>query len=133
PPYLVDRGIAPALAAWSLGVVGLFNIAGAYSAGVIGSRRSKTRLLTGIYLGRAIATALFITLPVTPTSVLLFAAAMGLLWLSTVPPTSGLVAVMFGARYMATVFGIVFFADQLGSFDGVWQAGALTARSGTYE
>lgn len=133
PPYLVDRGIAPALAAWSLGVVGLFNIAGAYSAGVIGSRRSKKRLLTGIYLGRAIATALFITLPATPTSVLLFSAAMGLLWLSTVPPTSGLVAVMFGTRYMATLFGIVFFTHQLGSFVGVWLAGALYARTGSYE
>ena len=90
-------------------------------------------LLCGIYLGRAAATALFMTLPITPVSVLLFAAVMGLLWLSAVPPTSGLVALMFGTRYMATLFGIVFLNHQLGSFVGVWLGGWLYERTGSYD
>jgi MFS family permease len=90
-------------------------------------------LLCGLYLGRAAAIAVFITLPITPASVLLFAAVMGLLWLSAVPPTSGLVALMFGTRYMATLFGIVFLNHQLGSFTGVWLGGWLYARTGSYD
>jgi predicted MFS family arabinose efflux permease len=133
PPYLTDHGIGASLAAWAIGLVGLFNIVGAYMAGVLGARQRNKMLLSGIYLGRAVATALFMTFPLTPVSVLLFAAAMGLLWLSTVPPTSGLVAVMFGTRYMATLFGIVFFSHQLGSFVGVWLGGWLYERTGSYD
>lgn len=133
PPYLTDAGMSPSLAAWAIGTVGLFNIVGAYASGVLGGRRSKRLLLSGIYLGRAVATALFILLPITPASVLLYSATMGLLWLSTVPLTSGLVAVMFGTRYMATLFGLVFFSHQVGSFLGVWLGGALFERTGSYE
>lgn len=133
PAYLVDKGIGPGLAAWAIGLVGLFNIVGAYVAGVLGQRHSKRLLLSGIYLGRAIATALFVALPISPVSVLLFSAVMGLLWLSTVPPTSGLVAVMFGTRYMATLFGIVFFSHQVGSFTGVWLGGLLYETTGSYD
>jgi predicted MFS family arabinose efflux permease len=132
-PYLTDRGIDASLAAWALALIGLFNIVGAYVSGVLGARRSNRRLLCAIYVGRAVAVALFMTLPLTPASVLLFAGAMGLLWLSAVPPTSGLVALMFGTRYMATLFGIVFLNHQLGSFVGVWLGGWLYARTGSYD
>jgi predicted MFS family arabinose efflux permease len=133
PPYLTDRGIDAALAAWAIGLIGLFNIIGAYVAGVLGARQSNKMLLCTIYVGRALATALFMTIPITPMSVLLFASAMGLLWLSAVPPTSGLVAMMFGTRYMGTLFGIVFFNHQLGSFVGVWLGGWLYERTGSYD
>jgi predicted MFS family arabinose efflux permease len=133
PPYLDDRGIGAALAAWAIGLIGLFNIVGAYVAGVLGARHSNKMLLSGLYVGRAVVTVLFLTFPITPVSVLLFAAGMGLLWLSAVPPTTGLVAVMFGTRYMATLFGIVFLNHQLGSFVGVWLGGWLYQRTGSYD
>jgi predicted MFS family arabinose efflux permease len=133
PPYLADRGVSPTLGAWALGVIGLFNIFGAYIAGLWGARHSKKLLLSGIYLGRAVAITLFLVLPPSPVTLLVFAAAMGLLWLSTVPPTSGLVAVMFGTRYMATLFGIVFFSHQAGSFLGVWLGGVLYDATGSYD
>ena len=133
PPYLTDRGIDASLAAWAIALIGLFNVVGAYMAGVLGARHSNRMLLVGLYLGRAAAIAVFIALPITPASVLLFAAAMGLLWLSAVPPTSGLVALMFGTRYMATLFGIVFLNHQLGSFAGVWLGGWLYERTGSYD
>ncbi|HEX5080292.1 MAG TPA: MFS transporter [Geminicoccaceae bacterium] len=133
PPYLADRGLDASLAAWAIALIGLFNIAGAYLAGVLGGRQSNKLLLCGISIGRAGAIAPFLLLPVTPVTVLLFAAIMGLLWLSAVPPTSGLVALMFGTRYMATLFGIVFLNHQLGSFVGVWLGGRLYERSGSYD
>lgn len=132
PPYLADAGAGPALAAWALGLVGLFNVAGSYLAGVLGARWSKKNLLSAIYLGRAVVTTLFILLPVTPATVLAFGATMGVLWLSTVPLTSGLVAVMFGTRHMASLFGCVFLSHQLGSFAGVWLGGVLFERAGSY-
>jgi MFS family permease len=132
PAYLAGYGLGPSLGAWSIGVVGLFNTIGAYAAGIMSGRRSRKRLLTGIYLGRALAIALFVATPPTATSVLMFAAVMGLLWLSTVPPTSGLVALMFGPRYMSMLFGIVFFSHQVGAFLGVWLGGWAYDVFGSY-
>jgi len=122
----------PAIAAWALALIGLFNIVGSYGSGVLGARYSKRVLLSGIYLARAGVIWLFIILPPTPTVVLLFAAAMGVLWLSTVPLTSGLVAVMFGTRHLGTLFGIVFFSHQVGAFLGVWLGGVAFERTGSF-
>ena len=133
PPHLTDSGVSPRIAAWSLAFIGLFNVVGSYGAGVLGNRGSKRRLLSGIYVGRAAAILLFITLPMTPVVVLGFAAAMGILWLSTVPLTSGLVAVMFGTRYLGTLFGFVFLSHQLGAFLGVWLGGVAYAQTGSYD
>jgi MFS family permease len=123
PAYIVDVGLDATYGAWAIAVIGLFNVIGALSAGVLGSRYSKPIFLAWIYIARSVAIAVFLLAPVSPASVLLFSAAMGLLWLSTVPLTSGLVAIMFGPRYMATLFGFVFFSHQLGSFLGVWLGG----------
>ncbi len=133
PPHLTDNGVNPRVAAWSLALIGLFNVVGSYGAGVLGGRGSKRRLLSGIYLARAVVLALFIALPMSPTVVLGFAAAMGILWLSTVPLTSGLVAVMFGTRYLGTLFGFVFLSHQIGAFLGVWLGGVAYARTGSYD
>ena len=133
PPYLTDIGLAPSLGAWAIATVGLFNVAGAYLSGVLGGRYSKKYLLSGIYLARAAVIALFVTLPASPASVMLFSAAMGLLWLSTVPLTSGLVAQIFGTRYMAMLFGIVFLSHQIGAFIGVWLGGRLYDQTGSYD
>ena len=122
----------PAVAAWALAFIGLFNIVGSYGSGVLGARHSKRQLLAGIYLSRAVVIALFITLPPTPTVVLVFAAAMGVLWLSTVPLTSGLVAVMFGTGNLGTLFGIVFLSHQVGAFLGVWLGGVAMEQTGSF-
>lgn len=122
----------PGIAAWALAVIGLANVAGSYAAGVLGGRHSKRKLLSGIYLARGAAIVLFVTLPPTPAVVLSFAAAMGVLWLSTVPLTSGLVAVMFGTRYLGTLFGFVFFSHQVGAFLGVWLGGVAYERTGGF-
>jgi predicted MFS family arabinose efflux permease len=133
PPYLTDLGVDPRLAAWSIAIIGLGNIVGSYVSGILGGRHSKRWLLAAIYLLRAAVIALFVLLPVSAVGVVLFAAAMGLLWLSTVPPTSGLVAVMFGTRYMATLFGFVFFSHQVGAFLGVWLGGLAYGLHGSYD
>lgn len=133
PPYLSDLHMDPTLASWAIGIIGLANIVGAYGAGVLGNRCSKRGLLSIIYFGRVAAIAAFILLPATAATVVVFAMIMGLLWLSTVPLTSGLVAVMFGTRYMGMLFGFVFFSHQLGSFLGAWLGGALYAATGSYE
>ncbi len=132
PAYIVDAGIAARVGAYAIALVGLFNIAGSYTAGVLGGRRSKKNLLALIYAPRAVVIALYVTLPITESSTLVFAAAMGLLWLSTVPLTSGLVAVMFGPRFMATLFGIVFLSHQVGAFLGVWLGGWAYDTLGSY-
>ncbi len=106
---------------------------GSYTAGVLGGRRSKKYLLSFLYAARSVVILAFILLPLTAGSALLFSAAMGLLWLSTVPLTSGLVAQMFGPRYMGTLFGIVFFSHQIGSFLGIWLGGVLYDRFGSYD
>ena len=106
---------------------------GAYSAGVLGGTYPKRLLLSGIYLGRGIAFTLFLLLPATTLSVLVFAAALGLLWLSTVPLTSGLVALMFGTRHVGMLFGVVFLSHQIGAFAGVWLGGAVYESTGAYD
>jgi MFS family permease len=132
PPYLNDVGAGASLAAWAIGVVGLFNIAGSYYSGILSGRLPKRSLLSLIYFGRGIAIALYVLLPVSATSTIVFAAAMGLLWLSTVPPTSALVAAMFGTGNIATLFGLVFLSHQVGSFLGVWLGGVLYEATGSY-
>ena len=106
---------------------------GAYSAGLLGGAYPKRLLLSGIYLGRAIAFALFVLVPASTLTVLVFAAALGLLWLSTVPLTSGLVALMFGTRHVGMLFGVVFLSHQVGAFVGVWLGGAVYERTGAYD
>jgi MFS family permease len=133
PAYIVDKGLPPETGATALAFVGLFNIVGSLGAGYLGGRFSKKYWLAAIYLARSAAITLFVLLPTTTLTVYMFAAAMGLLWLSTVPLTSGLVAQFFGLRYMAMLFGFVFFSHQVGSFIGVWLGGRLYDSYGTYD
>jgi predicted MFS family arabinose efflux permease len=133
PPYIVDRGLDPRIGAWALAIVGLCNIFGSLCSGWISQNFSKPALLSFIYLARAIAIALFVIFPTTPASVLIFAGTLGFLWLSTVPPTSALVGVMFGPRYMGMLMGVVFLSHQVGSFLGVWLGGVLYDRLGSYD
>jgi MFS family permease len=133
PPYLTDLGFSRGLAAWSLSLIGLFNVIGAYSAGILGGQYPRRLLLSGIYLGRGIAFALFVLIPASTGTVLLFAAALGLLWLSTVPLTSGLVALMFGTRHVGMLFGVVFLSHQVGAFTGALLGGVVYERTGNYD
>jgi MFS family permease len=121
-----------ALGAVSIAVIGIFNIAGTLYAGWLGKRYTKKYLLFGIYVGRTIAAAAFILLPITPTTVLIFSAVMGSLWLATVPLTSGLVAHIYGIRYMGTLYGFVFLSHQIGGFLGVWLGGKMYDLNGDY-
>jgi len=121
-----------ALGAFAIAIIGLANIAGTLTAGWLGKRYSKKYLLAAVYTGRTIIAALFIMFPITPISVLLFSVAMGSLWLATVPLTSGLIAHIYGLRYMGTLYGIVFFCHQLGSFLGVWLGGQMYDLYGDY-
>ena len=133
PPYLLDKGLEPKWGGWVIAFIGLFNIIGSITAGVLGNKFPKRYLLSTIYFLRAVAITGFMIFPVTPLSAMLFGAAMGILWLSTVPLTSALVALMFGVRYMATLFGFVFFSHQVGAFIGVWLGGYLYERTGSYD
>jgi len=133
PPYITDMGLDAGLAAWALGLVGAANIVGSLTSGMLGARFSKKYLLSALYFARAVVIALFVLAPISPASVLIFSGAMGLLWLSTVPLTSGLVAQFFGTRHMAMLFGVVFFSHQVGSFLGVWLGGALFDATGSYD
>ena len=133
PPYLVDKGLDASWGGWVVAFIGLFNIVGSLTAGILGGRLPKRYLLSLIYFSRTVAIAWFVTTPVTPLSAMIFGGAMGLFWLSTVPLTSGLVALMFGTRYMATLFGFAFFSHQVGSFLGVWLGGFLYERTGSYD
>jgi MFS family permease len=132
PAYLVDRGLSVDAGAWAIGTIGLFNIIGSITAGWLGDRMPKRYLLSIIYVLRSLAVIAFISLPVTNASAIVFGAMMGLLWLSTVPPTSALVAIMFGTRWMATLFGFAFFSHQVGGFLGVWLGGLLYTTTGSY-
>jgi MFS family permease len=134
PAYLKDKGIAnPGVAVMALALIGLFNIFGSYYAGKLGGRFPKRYLLSIIYFARAAVIALFLLAPLMPLSVYLFAAAMGVLWLSTVPLTNGIIAGVFGVQHMSMLAGIVFFSHQLGSFLGVWLGGYLYATQGNYD
>ena len=133
PPYLVDRGLPAEVGGWTLASIGLFNIIGAVVAGWLAAFMPKRYILSLIYFGRAVAILIYILLPPSTVATLIFGAAMGLFWLSTVPPTSGLVAVMFGTRWLAMLFGFAFFSHQLGGFLGVWLGGVLFESSGSYD
>lgn len=133
PAFITDSGLAPALGATALATIGGANIVGSYMSGVLGGKFSKRYLLSTIYFARAVVFLVFLLLPITTLSVVLFSGAIGLLWLSTVPLTSGLVAQIFGPRYMATLFGIVFFSHQVGSFLGVWLGGLFYDLTGSYD
>jgi predicted MFS family arabinose efflux permease len=123
----------PKWAGIAMMLIGLFNIFGSLAAGVIGQKYSKPVFLALIYIGRSIAVTAFLLLPQTPLSVVIFACVMGILWLSTVPPTNSLVALMFGTRYLGMLGGIVFFSHQIGSFLGVWLGGYLFDRFGSFD
>jgi MFS family permease len=133
PAYLVDRGLSVEVGAWTVGLIGLFNIVGSLSSGWLSSRMPKRYILSLIYFGRALATVIFILLPASVPATLVFGAVTGLLWLSTVPPTTSLVAVMFGTRWLAMLFGFCFFSHQVGGFLGVLLGGIAFERSGSYE
>ncbi|MCW5692366.1 MAG: MFS transporter [Pseudolabrys sp.] len=132
PAYLLDRGLSAEVGGWTVAAIGLFNIVGSITSGYLGSRMPKRYILSIIYFGRAASIAAFVLLPVTTTTTLIFGAVTGLLWLSTVPPTSSLVAVMFGTRWLAMLFGIAFFSHQVGGFLGVLLGGLAYDHFGTY-
>jgi MFS family permease len=133
PAYLGDIGIEASYAVIAMALIGFFNIIGSLAAGYIGQRYSKPYFLAYIYIGRSIAVTAFLLLPQTPLSVVIFATVMGLLWLSTVPPTNALVAIMFGTRHLGLLGGLVFLSHQIGSFLGVWMGGYLYDRLGSYD
>lgn len=133
PAYVADIGIDARFAVIGIAAIGFFNIIGSLAAGLIGQKYSKPIFLALIYIGRSIAVTAFLLLPQSGTSVVIFAMVMGLLWLSTVPPTNALVAIMFGTRYLGMLGGIVFFSHQVGSFLGVWLGGYLYDVYGTYD
>jgi predicted MFS family arabinose efflux permease len=133
PSYLIDRGLTAEVGGWTLGLIGLFNIVGALTSGWLGSRMPKRFILSTIYFCRALAVIGLVTLPASPAVALVYGAVTGLLWLSSVPPTSGLVAVMFGTRWLAMLFGIAFFSHQVGGFLGVYLGGLIYEKTGTYD
>ena len=133
PSYLRDKGLSPEVASYSLALIGLFNVFGTYAAGVLGQRLEKRKILAFIYLARAIAISLFLLVPLSPLTVYVFSGMMGLLWLSTVPPTNATVAQIFGVAHLSMLSGFVFFSHQIGSFMGVWLGGYLYDRTGSYD
>jgi MFS family permease len=133
PAYLVDRGLSSSVGAWTIGAIGLFNIVGSLASGWLGNVMPKRYLLSFIYFARAAAVLAFISFPVTAATSIMFGAVMGLLWLSTVPPTNGIIALMFGTRWLATLAGLAFFSHQVGGFLGVWLGGVVFVRTGSYD
>lgn len=132
PAFLTSEGLSPAVGATALALVGFFNIIGSFGAGWLGSRFPMKRILTGLYLARAALIMLMLASPLTPVTAALFGAGLGLLWLGTVPLTSGLVSQIFGARYLATLFGIVMLSHQVGAFLGAWLGGLSYDLTGSY-
>jgi predicted MFS family arabinose efflux permease len=133
PAYVTGLGLDSNVGSYSLSLIGLFNIVGSFLAGFVGQRYSKKLGLSWIYFLRALLITALMLSPKTPMVILMFASAMGILWLSTVPLTTGIIAQVFGVRYMATLFGLVFLSHQLGSFIGVWLGGALYDATGSYD
>ncbi len=133
PSYLKDNGLSPQVASMALALIGLANIVGTYGAGALGQRFAKKHILAFIYFGRAVAISLFLLVPLSPASVYVFAAVMGVLWLSTVPPTTASVAHIFGVAHLSMLSGFVFLSHQVGSFMGVWLGGVLYDRTGSYD
>jgi predicted MFS family arabinose efflux permease len=133
PSYLKDKGLSPQVASYALALIGLFNVFGTYAAGVLGQKLAKRKILAFIYLARAVAISVFLLVPLTPLSVYVFASAMGLLWLSTVPVTNAAVAQIFGVAHLSMLSGFVFFSHQIGSFMGVWLGGYLYDKTGSYD
>ena len=133
PAYVASCGLPDSVGAYGLALIGLFNVAGSLAAGQLGSRHRQKYLLAGLYAGRGVAIAALLLLPKTAPVVLAFTAVMGALWLSTVPLTSGVVAGIFGPRYMSTLFGIVFFSHQVGAFLGAWLGGVSYDMTGSYD
>jgi MFS family permease len=133
PSYLKDQGLSPEVASYALALIGLFNVVGTYAAGALGQRISKPRILSTIYFLRAVGITVFLLVPLSPASVYVFAAFMGLLWLSTVPPTSAVIAQIFGVAHLSMLAGFAFFSHQLGSFMGVWLGGLMYDRTGSYD
>jgi MFS family permease len=133
PSYLKDKGLSPQVASYALALIGLFNVFGTYAAGVLGQKMPKRNILAFIYLARSVAITLFLVVPLSPTSVYVFASVMGLLWLSTVPVTNATVAQIFGVAHLSMLSGFVFFSHQIGSFLGVWLGGVLYDRTGSYD
>ena len=133
PTYLHDAGLSPYISSWALALIGLFNIIGAFVCGWLGGVVSKKKSLATVYLLRGITIAAFILIPPTPVTALLFGACMGLLWLGTIPLTSGLIVVFFGPRYLSMLYGLVFLSHQIGSFVGAWLGGIWYDWFGNYE
>jgi predicted MFS family arabinose efflux permease len=133
PSYLKDKGLTPDVATTALALIGLFNVFGTYAAGALGQRLAKRHILASIYLARSVAIAAFLLIPLSPATVYVFASVMGVLWLSTVPPTNAVVAQIFGVQYMSMLGGLVFFSHQVGSFMGVWLGGRLYDATGSYD
>ncbi|WP_431097098.1 MFS transporter [Polaromonas aquatica] len=133
PSYLKDKGLSPQVASYALALIGLFNVFGTYIAGSLGQKMAKRKILATIYFSRAIVIAVFLAAPLSPLSVYIFASLMGLLWLSTVPPTNAVVAQIFGIQHLSMLGGFIFFSHQIGSFMGVWLGGYLYDRTGSYD
>ena len=133
PSYLKDHGLSPGVATTALALVGLFNVIGTYTAGELGQRFPRRYILSAIYLLRSVCITLFLLAPLTPWSVYIFSSAMGLLWLSTVPPTNAVIAQIFGVQYMSMLSGFVFLSHQVGSFLGAWMGGWLYGLQGSYD
>lgn len=133
PSYLKDKGLSPQVASYALALIGLFNVFGTYAAGVLGQKMPKKYILAFIYFARAIAISAFLLVPLSPMSVYVFSSVMGLLWLSTIPPTNATIAQIFGVAHLSMLGGFVFFSHQIGSFMGVWLGGYLYDRTGSYD
>ena len=133
PSYLKDHGLSPQVATTALALIGLFNVIGTYAAGALGQHYPKRYILSAIYSLRAVVIVVFLAVPLTPWSVYVFSAAMGVLWLSTVPPTNAVVAQMFGIRHFSMLSGFIFLSHQFGSFLGAWLGGKLYDATGSYD
>jgi MFS family permease len=133
PSYLKDKGLDLSVASYALALIGLFNVFGTYIAGSLGQRLAKRKILSFIYFSRAVVISVFLIAPLTPMSVYIFASVMGLLWLSTIPPTNATIAQIFGIQHLSMLGGFVFFSHQIGSFMGVWLGGYLYDKTGSYD